>query len=71
MLTEKQILALNEFCKINDSLIQGDAWCYNKKSKIMYSPMTESKLKKIFTDLPKYESYKIITLANCKKVSLS
>jgi uncharacterized protein YktA (UPF0223 family) len=70
MLTEKQILALNEFCKVNESFIQGDAWCYDRKKKIMYSPVTENKLNKLFENLPKYLCYKIITLSNIKKMEV-
>ena len=60
MLTENQIKVLFEFSRQNPDLKVGEAWCLDKKEKILYSPVRESKLERI-CNLPAYGSYKIIT----------
>ena len=60
MISDFKIKLLIDFISIYPAFKIADAWIYDKDRQILYSPISESKLKDFSGLLPVYQSYIII-----------
>ena len=61
MITNSQNKVLEAFHKYYPYMSIGEAWCYDGEKKILYSPVSESKLKVNYKNLPEHNIFVVLT----------